>query len=238
MMRAASIGLIVFCSVSVAGLTSARFAEAGEVSIFAGVGGANYSVPVTTVREARFKTVIRQQYDFSCGSAAVATLLSYHYDKQTTEAEVFKAMWAVGNKKKIRREGFSLLDMKRYLEARGYRADGYRVKFDVIEKVGVPAIVLINVRGYRHFVVIKGVRGDQVVVGDPALGVKVYKRAELEAIMASDVVFLIRNRAQVAKANFNKERDWGVQPNAPLRDAMERDGLSIFTTLPSGPGEF
>ncbi len=34
---------------------------------------------VVSVKEARFTTTQRQQFDFSCGSAAVATLLTHHY---------------------------------------------------------------------------------------------------------------------------------------------------------------
>ena len=35
-------------------------------------GGFDFNVGVTSIREARFRNVIRQEYDFSCGSASVA----------------------------------------------------------------------------------------------------------------------------------------------------------------------
>ncbi len=238
MMRSASIGLFVLISTSLAGLVVPRVATAGDVSIFAGVGGANYQVPTVTIREARFQHVIRQQYDFSCGSAAVATLLTFHYGRKTDEKEVFQKMWAVGDQEKIRVQGFSLLDMKRFLKQYGYRADGFRVSLDVVQRVGVPAIVLINIRGYRHFVVVKGIGEDKVLVGDPAAGTKVYKREDLEKIMDSDVIFLIRNRGKVARDNFNKENEWAMHPGAPMRKALDRATLDVFTTLPGGPNEF
>lgn len=53
-------------------------------------GGMGYvRVDVTSIKEARFKDVIKQQFDFSCGSAALATLLTYHYDFAVTEMEIF-----------------------------------------------------------------------------------------------------------------------------------------------------
>ncbi len=39
-----------------------------------------------------------------------------------------------------------------------------------LDNEGVPAIVLINERGYHHFVVVKGYKNGRVLVGDPARG--------------------------------------------------------------------
>ena len=91
----------------------------------AGIGGARYAVKVTSLKEARFKATTQQQYDFSCGSAAVATILTHHYGYPVSEQAVFEEMFTRGNQEKIRREGFSLLDMKTYLSAHGFQADGF-----------------------------------------------------------------------------------------------------------------
>ena len=72
---------------------------------------------------------------------------------------MFERMYASGNRAKIRAEGFSLLDMRRYLRSVGYEADGFELPLDKLLEEGVPAIVLLNDRGYRHFVVVKGLRG-------------------------------------------------------------------------------
>ena len=72
-----------------------------------------FSPKVVSIREARFQTVIQQRYDFSCGSAALATLLTYHYGAPVTEAQVFEAMYKAGDKEKIHREGFSLVRVRR-----------------------------------------------------------------------------------------------------------------------------
>ena len=115
----------------------------GSVEIPAQVGGA-FSVPVSSLKESRFRTTARQQYDFSCGSAALSTLLTHHYGIKVSEQTVFEQMYRVGNQAKIRQQGFSLLDMKRYLDARGIRADGFQVGLDEIESAGVPGIALVN----------------------------------------------------------------------------------------------
>ena len=50
---------------------------------------------VESLKERAFRYTVRQQYDFSCGSAALATLLTYHYATPTDEEDTFKAMFDV-----------------------------------------------------------------------------------------------------------------------------------------------
>lgn len=204
-------------------------AIAGEVRVPMEAGGM-VSVPVTSIFEKRFRTTIKQQYDFSCGSAALATLLNYHFEHPTSEQEVFQAMFEVGDKEKIRREGFSLLDMKRYLEATGYQSDGYRMPLAELAKLGVPAIALINEKGYRHFVVIKGIGPDKVLLGDPATGARSVATAEFEA-MHTGIYFLILNKKNIAQANFNQAKDWRANEAAPISLAVNRDALGTLLLL-------
>lgn len=211
-------------------------AGAADINYLAGIGG-SYRMGVTSIKEARFRRVIKQQYDFSCGSAALATLLSYHYDTPVSEQDVFVKMFEAGDEAKIRTEGFSLLDMKTYLERSDFQANGYRISLDKLLEVGVPAVVLINTRGYRHFVVVKGLSGDEILVGDPALGAKIYSREAFEP-MWNGIVFVITDRLDVAKRYFNDKREWLVRHKAPFGSALSRHGLASFTMLLRGPGEF
>src|ERR1700722_15703277 len=65
--------------------------------------GAYNSAPVISYRDFPFRTVVRQQYDFSCGSAAVATLLRYSYGRDVDESSIFRAMYVIGNKGAIQK---------------------------------------------------------------------------------------------------------------------------------------
>lgn len=201
-------------------------AHASELGVR--VAGSAASLGVTSLKEARFQTVIRQQYDFSCGSAALATLLTYHYGRPITEAQAFQAMYEVGDQETIQKYGFSLLDMKRFLNSVGLRADGFRVPLDKLAQANVPAITLINTKGYKHFVVVKGVRDDVVMVGDPALGMQAIPRDEFEQ-MWEGVAFIIRDDLRLAQRNFNREDEWRLHRKAPFGDAIDRKGLAGFS---------
>ncbi len=199
-------------------------------------GGASFMVPVTSLKEARFRTTVRQQYDFSCGSAALATLLSYHYDFPVAEQDIFRDMFVHGDQPRIRREGFSLLDMKRYLAARGFTADGFEQPLDKLAQAGLPAIVLVATNGYRHFVVIKGVEGGRVLLGDPAGGTRALSREAFEAIWQNRLLFVIHGRP--GKPHFNETADWRVAPQALLADGIVRDSLRDVTLPKLGAGDF
>lgn len=206
----------------IAALPSAAV-QAGMVPV---TGGAR--VPVLSFKEARFKGTVKQQYDFSCGSAALATLLSHHYGDPVTEQQVFSAMYEQGDQERIRRKGFSLLDMKRYLQSRGLAADGFRIPLERLEQVQVPAIALTTINGYQHFVVVKGVRGGEVLVGDPALGLKVIGREQFESGW-NGIMFLIRDRVEQGRSTFNRRTEWSVRTKAPFGSAFSGPGLASFT---------
>ena len=190
-------------------------------------GGSAFNVKVTTYRDIPFRTVVRQQYDYSCGSAALATLLHHHYGQPVGEAEIFKAMYAAGDQPKIREVGFSLLDMKLFLEARGFSADGYRATLDQLMASKVPAIAVISSGAYRHFVVIKGARGDKILVGDPSQGVRVYSRKEFQGVW-NGVLFAIRPGPKHAPA-YNVEADWTPRGQPPLGERISDASLAAFT---------
>jgi predicted double-glycine peptidase len=189
-----------------------------------------YSLQVTSWRELPFRTVIRQRHDFSCGSAALATLLSYHYEHPIDEATLFADMYAAGDQASISARGFSLLDMQRRLAQAGFQADGYRVPLERLEQLGAPAIVMIAPNGYRHFVVLKGVRGDEVLVGDPAAGLMTYRRAEFERLWTG-VAFIIHGDG--VNGAFNRTDEWDSQSITPYYEAGRARAVEpLVTQLP------
>jgi predicted double-glycine peptidase len=174
----------------------------------------DFSVKLGSFQDRRFETVVRQRYDFSCGSAALATLLRYHYGYKVGEDLAFRGMWLRGNREQIRKLGFSLLDMKQWLASRGLTADGYKVPLDTIAKTGVPGIALISVKQYRHFVVVKGVRGGEVLLGDPSLGLVLMPRAKFEKAW-NGVYFVLADERPLGRRSFNAARQWAAYGRAP-----------------------
>ncbi|WP_431227902.1 C39 family peptidase [Burkholderia contaminans] len=221
--------------VALAYALSGPVASADEMTIV-DPAGAGYAMHVTSLKEARFKRTVKQQFDFSCGSAAVATLLTYQYDYPVTEQTAFAQMWENGNQEKIRQQGFSLLDIRRFLDAHGFVADGFELPLQTLAKTHTPAIVLITEHGYHHFVVVKGLRDGRVLVGDPATGTRPMSLASFEQKWEDHVIFVIHNRPE--RAVFNDPRDWRVAPSAPLYTGIAHDGLYNVVMPKHGPSDF
>lgn len=221
---------LLFALVLATGKSFVLSAEAGTVHISNPFG--NFEVEAKSLAEISWEGVVRQQYDFSCGSAALATLLTYHYDRPTTEADVFETMIRNGDREQIETFGFSMLDMKRYLDTHGLNADGFEIALDDFIRIGVPAITLVNTGGYKHFVVVKGMDAENVLVGDPAAGTVVVPKDIFEELWSNKVLG-VRNDIEVARANFNNERDWRVRPPSPIESGVRRGSVgSYLLTLP------
>lgn len=131
--------------------------------------------PVETLLESRQNKVMMQKWDISCGAAALGTLLNYHFGDNVSEKDIARAMMTreeyIRNPEIIKmRLGFSLLDLKKFVESRGYQAQGLgRLTLDnLIERA--PMIVPVYMHGYNHFVVFRGAFRNRVLLADPAWG--------------------------------------------------------------------
>jgi len=131
--------------------------------------------PVQSLLEMRQDRVVVQKWDLSCGAAALATILNYQHQDPVQEKEIAKAL--IQRKEYIddpslvlAREGFSLLDLKRFVDKRGYQGLGFgKLELaDLIERA--PVMVPVNLAGYNHFVIFRGVKNNRVLVADPAWG--------------------------------------------------------------------
>lgn len=194
-----------------------------------GEAGGSFTIQVTSWRDIPFRTVVRQQYDYSCGSAAVATLLRFHYGLTVNESEVFQTMYQRGDQARIRSVGFSMLDMRTYLETRGFRADGLRLSLDRLATLDVPAIALITHNNYRHFVVVKGVSADRVLVGDPTFGIQTYSREEFAEIWNGVVLAIRQTPEGWPTPAYNRAEEWRPWSRAPLNMAQQPISLTDLT---------
>ena len=216
-------------------LAASLCGHAGALDLPVGAG-ARFNVPVASMKAVRFQHTLHQQYDFSCGSAAVATLLTFHYNTPVDERTVFTQMFLHGDQDKIRREGFSLLDIKRYLESRGFKADGFRQPLQKLIDARVPAIVLIAEKGYQHFVVIKGAADGRILLGDPAAGTRAMPRAAFEQLWTNKLLFVIHGAP--AAPLFNQSAHWRAAPAAPFDAGLYQDAVRAFALGRNGPGDY
>ncbi len=136
--------------------------------------------------------LIKQQYDYSCGSAALATLLNYYLGENLTERQVIEGLVEYGDRKQIERlRAFSLLDMKRFVEKLGYKGNGYEADMEDLRTLGKPCIVPVEIFGYSHFCIFRGIAQDHVFLADPYLGNVSFPLTEFQAMWVRKIAFLV-----------------------------------------------
>lgn len=154
----------------------------------------NHIEPVTIkpAVEDQFRGIVRQAYDYSCGSAALTTLLNGYVGTSLTEQQTMSGLLQYGEYQRIiERRSFSLLDMKRFVTAIGLESGGYRGEFSDLVKLGQPAIVPISYAGFKYFVVYKAYKDGRVYVADPALGNISFDENRFKEIWDNNTLFVI-----------------------------------------------
>jgi len=154
----------------------------------------NHIEPVTIkpAVEDQFRGIVRQAYDYSCGSAALTTLLNGYVGTSLTEQQTMSGLLQYGEYQRIiERRSFSLLDMKRFVTAIGLDSGGYRGEFSDLVKLGQPAIVPISYAGFKHFVVYKAYKDGRVYVADPALGNISFDENRFKEVWDNNTLFVI-----------------------------------------------
>ena len=118
---------------------------------------------------------MKQDKDFSCSAASLATLLQAFYGQTTTEEALLTAM----DKGDLRA---SFEDMARVLPQFGFKGIGYAASYEQLTKLKIPVVVYLKHRKDDHFSVLRGISHDVVWLADPSLGNRKYSRAQFLAM--------------------------------------------------------
>jgi uncharacterized protein len=185
--------MLVFC------FSCSSYGSTKEISVGSGT---RLHKTLRSLKDLRDKDLVKQQSDYSCGAAALATILRYGFGERVTELEILGQLFSLlSEEEKVisRREGFSLRDLQRVAQARQYRAEGFRVDARDLVTLDGPVIVFIQPHGYKHFAVLRGVGGDRIYLADPSRGnIRVPSYTFLEQWLQDDgkgIIFVVEPEA-------------------------------------------
>lgn len=141
---------------------------------------------VKSMLELRHEHLVRQEFDLSCGAAALATVLQFQHGLNISEREIALKMldrpeYRDDPRRVQSQEGFSLLDLKRFVDGVGRIGEGYgQLSLEDLLDMA-PIIVHVRFDGYDHFVVFRGLAGNRVLLADPAWGNRVIDVEKFES---------------------------------------------------------
>jgi len=166
---------------------------------------------VRTFKDLKEEHAVRQKYDFSCGAAALTTLLRHYYKLNVTEESVVAfIIHKHGKEEAIRRykekKGFSLLDLKTAAASVGFKVVAYsEMTLAILVELKSPVIVPIRIRGYDHFVVFRGVREDRVFLADPIMGNATMKAGNFVDIWRNGIGMVLKSKKGLVPADWQPE---------------------------------
>ncbi|MFW1972421.1 C39 family peptidase [Acinetobacter bereziniae] len=123
-------------------------------------------IKVKSWKSIRDTNIVKQDLDYSCGSASIATILNGYFQKNVTEKEILD----------IINKGDSMAsfeDMQRALNNLGFENKGYAVSIDTLKKLKIPVIVYIKHRNNDHFTVISGINDNFIRISDSSFGQRI-----------------------------------------------------------------
>ena len=126
-----------------------------------------------TLMQLRYQYVLRQQFDYSCGAAALATLMTYYFGDETSERNILDLLKAALTPDELevkKKRGFSLLDLRRVAQTKGYQAAGFKLTSEQLKQLATPVIVFLQPFDYKHFAVLRGIDRGRVFLADPSRG--------------------------------------------------------------------
>ncbi len=135
--------------------------------------GPTFQRHVKSWQELKRQNIVMQQRDYSCGAAALATVIRYYWGDNVTENLFLNALDSLLTVEEARdrvENGLALSDLRRVAVKTGYLASIGKLRFDQLNESKVPLVVGIIVNDYDHFVVYRGWDGEWVYLADPTRG--------------------------------------------------------------------
>ena len=156
-------------------------------------------------QELKFHQIVPQELDYSCGAACICSVFEHYWGIPCNEEFLVRLLLEeilkTKEKAKDRIEnGFTVGDLESVINYIGKedpdiscKAYVRKVKLEDLRKAKVPLIVGIDLNGFEHFVFIKKIVDDNVLLGDPIRGnqwISIDKFAEIwqkEIVLAINV---------------------------------------------------
>ena len=98
-----------------------------------------------SMKDLKYAGVVNQSLDYTCGPAALATLMTA-LGTPVSESDVLEHLLTdIGaddlTLRYVKRQGFSLLDLKKEAERAGFAANAFMISFEVLSSLKNPAVI-------------------------------------------------------------------------------------------------
>lgn len=151
-------------------------------------------------KDRRDYQITKQDLDYSCGASSLSTILTYFYDKPTTEAHILDDM-------NLDKTMSSFLDLAKVSEQYGFVGRGMLMDYDNLSKIKIPVIVYLNLKRNDHFSVVRAIDDKRVYLADSSMGNRILTRQQFETMWLTEnkksgkVLFILPKDTQNTPTN-------------------------------------
>jgi uncharacterized protein len=126
-----------------------------------------------TWKDLKEENVVMQRHEYTCGAAALATVMQYFWGDHIKEDDVLAKLVQLLTPAEIQdrvKNGLSITDLRRAAEKLGYQASIGTLTFQRLAESRIPLVVPLKLKEFKHFVVYRGVANGRVYLADPVRG--------------------------------------------------------------------
>jgi predicted double-glycine peptidase len=192
------------------------------------VGNPPVEKPLSYV-DLKYAVTVRQTFDFSCGAAALATMLTYYWGIPTTEIDVMNVLrsrYPGQDWKTLQDRGFSFDDLIWAAQKLGFEAQGAEISADQLAKLDGPVIVHLDKGKFQHFSVVRAAKTGHVFLSDPVVGTETMSLGEFEKQYTGDALAIWKSGTPLPKAALLG------RPIAPLDPSLVIGGVNGTMAVP------
>jgi len=149
------------------------------------------------------KTFLLQLGQSDCGVACLRNLISFYGGECS-----FETLREISG---TNTQGTTLLGLHQAAQKLGFNSAGCEADLQSIIQLAEPVILHVLIDNYlQHYIVFYGIEGDKFIIGDPAKGVVLYTKDELESIWLTKKCLTLKPGKSFVKANDIKteKRKW------------------------------
>ena len=181
--------------------------------------------------------LVRQERDFSCGLAALATLMTHYFEIPVSETELLerldlpttddlaRLLQSSENSaeerarlKALQEKGVSLATLAALANEMGFQAQGVGIRPELLSRLRMPAIAYVEAGGEPHFTLIRGVDAQgRVQVADSSWGNRLFSAPDFARMFTPGAQSTGRLLLVLPPAEVSGRDDWfGINRARPL----------------------
>ena len=210
----------------------ARAPMLGLLAALATTAGAHAVDKPLSFREIKFRSTVRQQFDFSCGAATLATILTFYFGRPTPEIEVMnilRSRYPDQDWKGLQDRGFSFDDLIWTARRLGFEGEGGEIAPSGLEKLNGPVIVHLDRGKFQHFSVVRAVKAGNVFLSDPIVGAVTMSMGEFERQYTGRALAIWRKGSPLPRDAIL------ARPSPPIDPSIIIEGAAIPHANPLNP---